>query len=47
MQGAVALAAEVERFGAEHPYTRLVPDLAGGIDPDDVFSRSRSHCISI
>ncbi|KAG2443497.1 hypothetical protein HXX76_001850 [Chlamydomonas incerta] len=38
-QGAVALAAEVERLGPDHPYTRLVPDMSGGIDPDDVFSR--------
>ncbi|KAG2497173.1 hypothetical protein HYH03_004762 [Edaphochlamys debaryana] len=38
-QGAIALEAEVERLGAQHPYTCLVPDLTGGIDPDDVFSR--------
>ncbi|GIL75506.1 hypothetical protein Vretifemale_5282 [Volvox reticuliferus] len=37
-QGAVKLAAEVERLGADNPYTRLVPDLSGGVDPDDVFS---------
>ncbi|GLI61916.1 hypothetical protein VaNZ11_004440 [Volvox africanus] len=37
-QGAAKLAAEVERLGADNPYTRLVPDLSGGVDPDDVFS---------
>ena len=25
--------------GEQHPFTRLVPDLSGGIDPDDAFSR--------
>ena len=29
----------VEHFGAEHNFTALVPDLSGGIDPDDAFSR--------
>ncbi|GIL63418.1 hypothetical protein Vafri_17456, partial [Volvox africanus] len=37
-QGAAKLALEVERLGADNPYTRLVPDLSGGVDPDDVFS---------
>ncbi|KAI3426280.1 hypothetical protein D9Q98_008653 [Chlorella vulgaris] len=28
-----------KQFGSEdHPYTRLVPDLQGGVDPDDAFS---------
>eukprot|EP00300_Choanocystis_sp_HF-7_P002453 c11866_g1_i2.p1 GENE.c11866_g1_i2~~c11866_g1_i2.p1 ORF type:complete len:628 (-),score=112.73 c11866_g1_i2:369-2207(-) len=27
-----------EDFGAAHPYTVMVPDLSGGVDPDDVFS---------
>jgi leukotriene-A4 hydrolase len=34
-----ALREEVARLGAEHPYTRLVVDLAGGAVPDDAFSR--------
>lgn len=25
--------------GPDHPYTRLIPDLKGGVDPDDVFSK--------
>ncbi|KXZ45003.1 hypothetical protein GPECTOR_59g610 [Gonium pectorale] len=37
-QGALKLAAEVERLGPTHPHTCLVPDLSGGVDPDDVFS---------
>eukprot|EP01065_Artemidia_motanka_P045398 TRINITY_DN666_c0_g1_i2.p1 TRINITY_DN666_c0_g1~~TRINITY_DN666_c0_g1_i2.p1 ORF type:complete len:682 (+),score=204.65 TRINITY_DN666_c0_g1_i2:81-2048(+) len=28
----------VRKFGHEHNFTRLVPDLSGGIDPDDAFS---------
>jgi len=38
-QGAVDLAEAVSRMGAEHPFTRLVPDLSGGLDPDDAFSK--------
>ncbi|GFH07794.1 Leuk-A4-hydro_C domain-containing protein, partial [Haematococcus lacustris] len=38
-RGALDLAEDVARFGADHPYTRLVPDMTGGIDPDDVFSK--------
>lgn len=30
---------QVQSFGKDHPYTRLVPDLSGGDDPDDAFSR--------
>jgi len=37
--GAVALEDDVKRIGATHPHTRLVPDLTGGVDPDDVFSK--------
>eukprot|EP00798_Chlamydomonas_sp_ICE-L_P016616 gene16616-22859_t len=37
--GAIFLAEDVKRFGEDHPYTRLVPDLSAGIDPDDVFSK--------
>jgi leukotriene-A4 hydrolase len=29
----------VKTIGADHPYTRLVPDLSNGGDPDDAFSR--------
>ena len=35
--GALDLAEDVQRLGADHPHTRLVPDMTGGIDPDDVF----------
>jgi len=28
----------VRRFGEEHNFTRLCPDLTGGLDPDDAFS---------
>ncbi len=35
------LAEEVKRYGPEHNYTRLVPDLSAGEDPDDAFSRVR------
>lgn len=27
------------RFGADHNFTKLVPDLSGGADPDDAFSK--------
>ena len=37
--GFLSLQAEVAKFGKEHPFTALVPDLSGGIDPDDAFSR--------
>lgn len=33
------LKATVATIGAEHNYTRLVPDLSDGNDPDDAFSR--------
>jgi hypothetical protein len=29
----------VRELGAEHNFTRLVPDLSEGTDPDDAFSR--------
>jgi leukotriene-A4 hydrolase len=35
--GALTLAEDIKRIGISHPHTRLVPDLSGGIDPDDVF----------
>ncbi len=34
-----ALRDDVERMGADHPFTALVPDLSSGADPDDSFSR--------
>ena len=37
--GFLSLQAEVAKFGKDHPFTALVPDLSGGIDPDDAFSR--------
>eukprot|EP00877_Chromochloris_zofingiensis_P004503 jgi/Chrzof1/14053/Cz08g22210.t1 len=37
--GAVFLAEEVARIGSSHNFTRLIPDLSGGKDPDDAFSR--------
>ncbi|GFR49183.1 hypothetical protein Agub_g11207 [Astrephomene gubernaculifera] len=37
-QGALTLEAELARLGPDHPHTALVPDLSGGVDPDDVFS---------
>jgi len=33
-----SLAESVNQFGADHNFTRLVPDLSGGLDPDDAFS---------
>eukprot|EP00878_Enallax_costatus_P024387 GHUV01026023.1.p1 GENE.GHUV01026023.1~~GHUV01026023.1.p1 ORF type:complete len:510 (+),score=124.28 GHUV01026023.1:209-1738(+) len=38
-QGAQSLADEVSRIGPDHNFTRLVPDLSAGEDPDDAFSR--------
>jgi leukotriene-A4 hydrolase len=38
-QGAASLADEVSRIGPQHNFTRLVPDLSAGDDPDDAFSR--------
>eukprot|EP00775_Hariotina_reticulata_P009872 gene9872-10030_t len=38
-QGAASLEEEVKRIGADHNFTRLVPDLSSGEDPDDAFSR--------
>eukprot|EP00983_Pelagomonas_calceolata_P108695 1159484-Pelagomonas_calceolata.AAC.4 len=36
--GSVFLSEDIARFGENHPYTRLVPDLSGGTDPDDVYN---------
>ena len=36
--GQTALMQSVEGYGADHDFTRLLPDLSGGIDPDDCFS---------
>lgn len=33
-----SLSESVNQFGKDHNYTRLVPDLSGGGDPDDAFS---------
>lgn len=33
-----SLAESVNHFGTDHNFTRLVPDLSGGMDPDDAFS---------
>merc|ERR1719253_1450331 len=33
-----SLAESINLFGADHNFTRLVPDLSGGLDPDDAFS---------
>mmetsp|Transcript_12716 Transcript_12716/g.40178 ORF Transcript_12716/g.40178 Transcript_12716/m.40178 type:complete len:399 (+) Transcript_12716:211-1407(+) len=37
--GYAALEGAVKSYGATHNFTRLVPDLSGGADPDDAFSR--------
>jgi len=33
-----SLAESINLFGADHNFTRLIPDLSGGLDPDDAFS---------
>jgi len=33
-----SMAESINQFGADHNFTRLVPDLSGGLDPDDAFS---------
>eukprot|EP00929_Paragymnodinium_shiwhaense_P026721 TRINITY_DN15823_c0_g1_i1.p1 TRINITY_DN15823_c0_g1~~TRINITY_DN15823_c0_g1_i1.p1 ORF type:complete len:656 (+),score=163.01 TRINITY_DN15823_c0_g1_i1:63-2030(+) len=33
-----SLSEAVNHFGKDHNFTRLVPDLSGGLDPDDAFS---------
>lgn len=33
------MADDIARYGPEHPFTALVPDLSGGVDPDDAFSK--------
>mgnify|MGYP006162158975 CR=1 FL=1 len=37
LNGQIALANSIDRYGATHAFTRMVPPLAG-IDPDDAFS---------
>lgn len=37
--GAIALSDDIARLGADHPYTCLVPNMEGGVDPDDTFSK--------
>lgn len=32
------MASEVNDFGLDHNFTKLIPDLGGGLDPDDAFS---------
>lgn len=32
------MAEAVKHFGTDHNYTRLIPDLSDGADPDDAFS---------
>jgi len=36
--GLKALQDCVDHYGPTHPFTRLVPDLSGDVDPDDAFS---------
>ena len=36
--GQTALADSVSGYGNDHDFTRLLPDLSGGVDPDDSFS---------
>jgi len=33
-----SLSESINHFGADHDFTRLIPDLSGGLDPDDAFS---------
>lgn len=33
------LRATVDTWGRDHPFTKLVPDLSNGVDPDDAFSK--------
>ncbi|CAD7703430.1 unnamed protein product [Ostreobium quekettii] len=37
--GHLDLIAEVERFGPKHPWTRMVVDIQGGMDPDMFYSK--------
>jgi leukotriene-A4 hydrolase len=37
--GLMELKETVDRLGADHPHTVLMPVLEGGVDPDDVFSK--------
>ena len=38
-QGRIVLQSTVDELGKDHPFTALVPDLSGGMDPDDAFSK--------
>jgi leukotriene-A4 hydrolase len=38
-RGYLSLQDTVASFGKDHPFTALVPNLDGGIDPDEAFSR--------
>jgi leukotriene-A4 hydrolase len=38
-RGIIALQESVDSYGADHPFTALVPSLEGGQDPDDAFSK--------
>merc|ERR1719282_776331 len=33
-----SLSESVAHFGPDHNFTRLIPDLSGGLDPDDALS---------
>lgn len=37
--GFLELQAAVAALGKEHNFTALCPDLSGGVDPDDAFSK--------
>ena len=37
--GYVCLQETVQSLGHSNPFTALVPDLSGGVDPDDAFSK--------
>ncbi len=38
-QGTLSLEQEINQIGATHNFTKLIPDLSSGEDPDDAFSR--------
>lgn len=37
--GYISLMEAVHELGESHNFTALVPDLSGGVDPDDSFSK--------
>ena len=37
--GYISLIDSIHQMGEQHNFTALVPDLSGGIDPDDSFSK--------